>query len=337
MIPGRLLLLLSITVLFACSEPEQKPQAKQLDITPEILSSIYGVDPGPYSLTISEAELQNDESGTLNLRIAYPEEDGQFPLVIFSHGNWSDNTKYDNVVEHWVSWGYVVVMPYHLDGGGMARGIFNSLRYGQLGLIERRHKDFKLVLDELSQITKQIEPLQDKIDTNKIAATGHSFGAYTAQQMIGATAYDEDEDAWLGARDERIDAVIALSPPGPMFDVITADSWNAVNKPMLLTTGTWDTNPQFFPDWRLHKMSYEKAVPGNNWALVIEGADHYLGNLICRPEREEPPQQDALIMVNAVSLSFLDWHLKDSQDAKNFMESGALNATTGDFARLSFR
>lgn len=65
--------------------------------------------------------------------------------------------------------------------------------------------------------------------------------------------------------------------------------------------------------------------------------DHYLGNLICRLDREEAPQHDALLMVNAVSTAFLDAHLKSNTQALNILHSDVLSQLTGGFSQISRR
>lgn len=329
-----------IALLTACGKDMPKPPAKPLTATPEQLSQIYGLKSGNFTVADSgEFAVTMADGRELKLRALYPDGALQqpVPLLIFSHGNWSDLQKYDNVVRHWVSHGYVVVMPYHLDGGGMMRGIFNSVRYGQLGLISTRVDDFKFILDNWSVIEAQIPALKNKVDLTRIAATGHSFGGFSAEQLGGAQAFDPDTGKYISATDSRIRAIVAISPPGKMFDTITAGSWTELTTPTLVTTGTWDTNPQFWPEWQAHLLSYQTAKPGNKYSLVMEGADHYLGNLICRPERKETPQKDALAMLNAVSIAFLDAYLKDIPEAKQFLQQNPLSVLTGGFATLTER
>ena len=91
-----------------------------------------------------------------------------------------------------------------------------------------------------------------------------------------------------------------------MFDHITEQSWTRVAKPMLVTTGTRDSDERFWPDWRLHKMSFETSPAGDKYALVVQGADHYLGNLICRTGKDAEPQRHALMMVQAATTAFID-------------------------------
>lgn len=84
-------------------------------------------------------------------------------------------------------------------------------------------------------------------------------------------------------------------------------------------------------------MSFETAVAGDKYALVTQGADHYMGNLICRLEREETPQDDALLMVRIVSTAFLDAYLKNDATARAFIDSDQLTELTEGFTVLSRR
>ena len=85
-------------------------------------------------------------------------------------------------------------------------------------------------------------------------------------------------------------------------------------------------------------MSWETARPGDKYALVVQGADHYLGNLICRTGRDATPQDDALRMVQIASTAFLDARLKGSEAAAAWLASSeSLGQVTGGFAVLSRR
>ena len=332
--------LAGVIFLIACGgEPPVLPAAKPLTMDKAVAASIPYIKPGAHDLASpGEQILPADDKYTyeLPLRLLLPEKsdpaDMGWPVIVFSHGNWSDADRYEPLLRFWVSHGYAVIAPTHLDGRSMARGIFNSLRYRQLGLIRARVEDVQRVLDSLPAIELHT---QASFDRTRIAVAGHSFGAFTAQQFAGAIASDEDEV--VAVSDPRVRAVIALSPPGPMFDVIHDKSWVDMRGPVLTTTGTWDSNPQFWPDWRMHLMSYETAQAGGQYSLVIDGADHYLGNLICRPEREEAPQHDALRMVNAVSLQFLAAYLNDDREAMAYLKSGVLTEQTSGFAQVNSR
>ncbi len=330
-------LLLTLFYLAGCGQEIVLPPAQPLTANDQQLAGIPALERGAYTISKSAPLAWRVGQRSLRIRLIEPAGDGPFPLAIFSHGFASDIDKYDALLEHWASHGYLSIAPYHRDGGGMLRGIFNSLREGNDGLIAARVADIKLILDHLPELDALIPGLYSRIDRQRIAVTGHSFGAFTAQQFGGAAAVDPETGARIEARDERIRAVVSISPPGEMFGLINQQSWLAMDVPMLATTGTWDVDGRFVTDWRQHALSYESALPGKNWLLVVEGADHYLGNLICRPEREEAPQHDALRMVNAVAVSFLNAQLKDDPIALEFLNTERLRTLTLGFAQITQR
>jgi predicted dienelactone hydrolase len=325
-ITSKFLLIVLLALPLGCSEDIPLPPAAPLAVDESVVDSLYGAQAGPHQM-ISVPGLMlpaNENERDISFNLYFPVEGEGYPLLLFSHGNWSDKGSYDRIIEHWVSHGYAVIAPDHLDCCGAPRGIFNSLRYGQLGLIEGRVDDLSRLLRELSAIEALAPTFRDKADPTTLAITGHSFGAFSAQQFGGAAAFDPDQEKYLFNRDPRVQAIVAMSPPGPMFDTITADSWQQLQTPTLVTTGTWDIQPSFWPDWRMHLMSWESALPGNKYALVTQGADHFLGNLICRTQREATPQTDALRMLQSASTAFLDAYLKNNAAAQAYIDGDDL-------------
>ena len=325
--------------LVACGDDPVLAPAQPLQTDPAVIAQLYGANQGPHRVRVERDVLlaATAQESELLLNLYFPAQGENFPLLLFSHGNWSDKDSYDRIIEHWVGHGYAVIAPNHLDCCSAVAGIFNSLRYGQVGLIEARIADMSRILQALQQIERQVPAFSRKADPRRVALTGHSFGAFTAQQFGGAQAFDPDSEQYQSYFDPQIKAVVALSPPGPMFDTITAESWLTLKTPTLVSTGTWDVQPGFWPDWRMHLMSWETALPGDKYALVMDGADHYLGNLICRPQRDADPQEDALHMLQIASTAFLDAYLKDKQAARDFIATGRLTDATGGFAKLSVR
>ena len=334
-----LLALIATLSLAACGEDPILPPAKALSTPAEQINTLYGMLPGEHEV-LSERDLTLPETDTrrpIEFNLYYPAKGSGYPLLIFAHGNWSNRSSYDRVIEHWVSHGYAVIAPDFLDCCSMASGIINSLIYGQYGMISTRIDDINSVLDALPEIEALSRGFSGKGDMQRLGMTGHSFGAFTAQQYAGAAAFDPDQDAYIDAFDVRVKAVVGISPPGPMFDNITERSWDNLRMPNLHTTGTWDVQKGFWPEYQAHLMAFENANPGSQYALVVDGADHYLGNLICRLEREAAPQDDALKMVNSTSTAFLDAYLKNKPEARAFLEGNSLAEVSGQFARLKRR
>ena len=80
----------------------------------------------------------------LPLRIGYPAEEGRYPLIVFSHGGRLSKDDYADITDHWVSHGYIVIQPTHMDSASLgfsikAAGARGSRRDVALGLPPRGH------------------------------------------------------------------------------------------------------------------------------------------------------------------------------------------------------
>jgi dienelactone hydrolase len=328
---------LLLALLGGCGEDVPLPPAAPLATPAAEVAALPGAAPGEHDVVVARNLTLAGDNGNraIDFNLYYPARGQDFPLLVFSHGNWSNKDSYDNIIEHWVSHGYTVIAPDYLDCCSMAQGIFNSLRYGQLALITERVSDINRLLARLDAIDALHPGFAGKADPGQLGMTGHSFGAFTAQQFGGAGTFDPDSEQFLYFPDTAVKAIVGISPPGPMFDTITEGSWDQLSTPNLVATGTWDVQPSFWPDWRMHLMSYERAPASDRYALVTQGADHYLGGLICRLEREEAPQHDALTMLKIASTSFLNAYLKQDPTARAFIDSAKLTELTGAFSVLA--
>ena len=323
--------------LSGCAADISLPPAPPLTASAEALAKVPNLEAGSFKVKKGEPVEWKIGDQTLRVRVVEPEGAGPFPLVVFSHGFASDVDQYDALFVHWASHGYIVIAPFHLDGGGTVHGIFSSVRYGSERLVQARVENLHAVLDHLGELDAVEPGLAARVDRTRIAAAGHSFGAFTAQQMGGAASVDPKDGKRIEGLDTRVRASLAISPPGEMFKIINGKSWLTMATPMLVTTGTWDLDGRFVHDWHQHELSYDTAPAGRNWVLVTQGADHYLGNLICRTDRDKPSQVDALRMVNAMAVTFLDAFVKDDAAARAFLDSHPLAELTGGFSALEKR
>ena len=197
----------------------------------------------------------------------------------FSHGANSSGAKYDRLCSALAAAGFVVAAPTHADSPDHPGG----------GKIPREQGIPLRLADMRGLIAEGVAA------GLPIIVAGHSYGALIAQMLGGAG----------GAADAAVKAVIAWSPPGPFPPAITADLWRTMARPMLVETGTADMLPMMAPTWDVHRVSHDVA-PGPGVLFVGEGVDHYFGNIICRPERSEPPQEAQFADALAVTLAFAD-------------------------------
>jgi dienelactone hydrolase len=145
-------------------------------------------EPGPCTVTSQVVAV----NGELETHIHYPTSDrcgsgiaAPYPAVAFAHGFSMfglTNGAADNAGngEHLASWGYVVAIPVLPDD------------------VEGRIADVQAVLSYLEEANAADSFLFQKVDADRLAVAGHSFG--------GATVLA------LAARDVRVKAVVALDP-----------------------------------------------------------------------------------------------------------------------------
>jgi predicted dienelactone hydrolase len=233
--------------------------------------------------------LTHDDGRQVPLDIWAPETGGLYPLMPFSHGANSRADKYENLCRPLAAMGYVVVgithadSPDHPGGGKIDFTQASAMRLQDMRALIRRRAEW------------------GGNPAAKVIAAGHSYGALMAQILCGARV----EAAGTGPDpvDAEVLAGLAYSPPG-QWTGIPANAWEAVNKPMLVQTGTADVLPGLADVWEKHRLSFD-TTPAPAALFVGEGVDHYFGNLICRPERTQAPQRVQLDSALAVTSAFL--------------------------------
>lgn len=251
----------------------------------------------------------------VELRVLHPRcAPGQrYPLLLFSQGANSAPAKYDRLTSGWAARGFVVAAPLHADSPDHAGGG----KIDQARSWSYRIEDMRLPIDQAVALETKTGC---RIDVARVAATGHSYGALIAQALGGARLQGRPE-----ARDPRVRAIVAFSPPGPVPGYIGAESWSSVAVPMFVQTGTADVLPMIAPRWESHLVSYEASrAPG----VLLVGArvDHYFGNIIGRPERA-PPSEDvgrAFQAALATSTDFLRSALDGDRHASRRLEPAAV-------------
>jgi len=270
----------------------------------------------PHKIGMLDSTIHTEHNEKLNVRVTYPVDvSGDLPLIVFSHGSFLTADTYHQLTDNWVSQGYIVANPTHLDTGGFKAGMKAQKKYGNDWLTASRVLDMKATADQVSSILLQAEGFEGNVINNNYIAAGHSYGALSAQILGGATLQrqgDASRKIPKSLNDNRVSAVIAFSPPGTMGERLTAQAWTELNTPQLVITGTKDVLPPFWPDYKMHQISYESAQPGNNYLLVLKDVDHYFGNLIGRLDKQEDPKTQALQNASSISLHFAQIYLNNN-------------------------
>lgn len=214
---------------------------------------------------------------TLPTTIWFPDAEGPFPLVVFSHGVNSRNRAYEALVERWAEAGYVVAAPNHPLGSADAPGVGPTIQDAH-----EQSRDASFVVDEvLAHPT-----VGPRVDEGRIAAAGHSLGGVTA---AGFAFGDE-------LRDPRVRSAILFAAPPVATGGLTLD------RPLLMIHGDADVNVPI----ELSEASFERA-PAPTYLVTLLGASHTPAFEGTDGERSE--------VVVATTLDFLAGTLDDDAEA----------------------
>jgi predicted dienelactone hydrolase len=126
---------------------------------------------------------------------------GRFPLVVFSHGNGGSRHQNTFWCDYLASHGYIVVSADHTGNARITILNGKVIMYQNSERVksaEDRPSDMSFLLDRMIAWDKGEEKrFAGHIDTDRVAATGMSFGSMTA--------------IWVADKDPRFKAVIAMS------------------------------------------------------------------------------------------------------------------------------
>nr|WP_313427307.1 hypothetical protein [Brevundimonas diminuta] len=266
----------------------------------------------------------------LQVRVSAPVTGDGLPVVLFSHGFGSSMDGYAPLSDYWAARGFVVIQPTYLD----ARRLGLPENDPRRPMIWRtRVSDAKHVLDQLDAVFAQVPDLSGRVDADRLAAAGHSFGGQTTSLLLGArmvgTGGGEDMS------DARVKAGILLasggiggddlSPIGRQMTPYLDMSFDQMRTPTLVIAGDADRSPLTVrgPDW-FHD-PYDLA-PGRKALLTLSGGEHMLGGIsgygVTETTDENP---DRVALIQRVTLAYLQLCLLDRDAGWSTIQAGLAN------------
>ncbi|GGV36640.1 alpha/beta hydrolase family protein [Streptomyces spectabilis] len=247
----------------------------------------------------------------LQVSVSAPATGGDLPVIVFSHGfGWSMDG-YAPLADFWAAHGFVVVRPTHLDSRtlGLSADDPRTPRVWRF-----RVEDLKRVLDGLDLLEAAVPGLTGRLDRDRVAVAGHSWGAQTASTLLGARVLDSDGVPGEDLSDPRVKAGVLLALTGlgdsltpfaiehlpfmkPSFDTMTA--------PALIVAGDNDRSHLSTrgPDWFTDPYTYS---PGNKSLLTLFEAEHSLGGIPGYEVAETTDESPARVaLIQRLSTAFL--------------------------------
>ena len=259
----------------------------------------------------------------LQVRLSAPATGSGLPVIVFAHGFGQSMSSYDPLVDFWAGNGFVVVQPTFLDS--VTLGIApTDPRYPDIWRV--RVRDVRRVLDELDHVLAAIPGLGERVDRDRIAVAGHSWGGQTVGMLLGARVVGADGQPGPSEADARVKAGVLLATTGIGGDDLTpfaaenfpfmSPDFDALTTPSLVVAGDHDQSQLSTrgPDWFTDVYRYS---PGAESLLTVFGAEHSLGGIHgynATDTTDESPERVALIrkaswayLRSALGIDDTDW------------------------------
>jgi pimeloyl-ACP methyl ester carboxylesterase len=265
-------------------------------------------------------------------------------VVVFSHGAFCYPQQYANVTDFWVSHGYVVVLPDHLDSPNGPKMRPQDIP----NMLSARSRDMSFVLDSLDAIERAEPALAGRLDHDRLAVAGHSFGGMIAMLKIGLNMEDQEDGSPIDMADKRFQAAVIMSGVGqmqpmtafPQVPTMSADAFAGLDRALIASGGTQDQGNvgtgELFP-WQWRMAPYTLAPDGDKYSIVLENANHYLGGLICRDDKGGEDDPQAVEVVRAAQVAFLDAYIKGDQAALGWLRTADFSAMSDGRATLEYK
>ena len=216
----------------------------------------------PLSPALAETTIK---VGQLDVAVWLPKKAGKGTRVIlFSHGFHGCNTQSPFLMEALAKAGYAVFAPNHADA---------TCNNGKASLLERPEEPFRNARswtdDTYADRRDDMEALLDGLpnikryayfDWERVGLVGHSLGGHTVLGLAGA---------WQSWRDDRVVAVLALSPYAQVY--MEDNRLAGITVPVMYQSGTRDFGINM--PLRRKGGAYDQTQ-APKWYVEFDGAGH---------------------------------------------------------------
>ncbi len=189
--------------------------------------------------------------------------------------------------------------------------------------MRNRPLDMRFALDQLERLKRDGDPLALRMDLTRVGAAGFDLGAQTVLALAGQVLPGGIIEA-----DNRIKAVIAMSPPVPVGQVPLDIAYKDIHVPCLFITGSEDNGIVGTTKAYQRRIPFDKISGADQYLAIFYGGDHlmYAGNL-----RQRESEKDARFQpfIRDAATLFWDAYLQEKPEALAAMQGMGLNCDLG--------
>jgi predicted dienelactone hydrolase len=233
---------------------------------------------------------------------------GRFPLILYSHGYLNDRGSCSEKGPYLASHGYVVIAIDHADAttvfpdGSYFTGVDTGL---DTTLQQDRLRDWTFALEELERWSVDDPILAGRLDLDKVAVIGFSFGGATAGELARA--------------DDRCQAAVLLDA-GP-FNGAELVEQRGIQKPLLQINASSNSSDLVYARNNRDALFFQISSSSH---LTMGGEDYFWTQ---DTGTQLAASREAARTVNACILAFINRYLKDLDDP-------LLDAQPAEFPRI---
>ena len=263
-------------------------------------------------------------------RIYYPKPlDGQYPVVIFSHGLGGSRDGNEQFGKHLAGRGIIVV---HVQHAGSDEGLIEGVRDARMAQVklaqslrqpvnaQNRFLDVAFVVTQLSILNETDKLLKGHLNLQALGMAGHSYGAVStmvaAGELIGARN--------LSLKVPTVRAGILLSPSPPRDGADIARAYKDVSIPLFHMTGTHDVALVDARDVTAKDrlIPFQSLSIPKQYLLVLDQAEHmtFSGRRIGTREEAKLDKEHMIAVLNG-ALAFFRAYLLDDLDAEKWLQT----------------
>lgn len=302
-----------------------------LTIPPQAITSL-----GPVTLAAP------DRGDDLQVRVTAPVHGASLPVIIFSHGFHESMDSYQPLATYWASHGFAVVQPTHLDSLSLHLDPDDP----RVPLTwYYRENDIALILDNLDQLQRTVPGLAGRLDLNRVAVAGHSWGATTVSAFLGATHPDTRNSSTVVRRETRVKAGVLLALAGTGGGNLTPfaaetfgfmhPDFSGMDAPALIVAGGADQSRLSLvgPEW--WREGYDQS-PAPKALFTSTGGEHSLGGIAGYNRTDTTDENSKRVeVIQRLSLAFLKTALY--ADDKSWEKEVRSFADKADVGRIESR